>query len=478
MKRWMPPFFLLLSLPLLLIACQSNPAPAAGTFGGGEEANANADASATEAESPASWSPVLNLSASSGGPNSQITLIGTEFPPDQLVLIRLGEADELSDETPVYAQTASDGLGVFELDLTLPTLWPPDNTAVPTTDTTLTIQANAPAVGDAAPPAHATFTLNYRDAFQTLSDDTAGFTLQIPSAWEVSDSQTTPLGHLRLFGPAPVQAGNPSTNLLLVAEAETLSAVQAAEQLLCGGGCADQISFTAVELGNTPAQQAIIGGDGLPQLTWYFVEHAGRLIYFTLNDPTTLTTLSPLAQTLTLGQAVAIQPSPTPTEPPPTATPEPEPTAEPTLEPTPEITATVAVTEAIPTPATTETAISRDEGPLETTVSFLLDVTRQEITPATLERLTPALRDRAQTFTAVLDLLELDAVFTGIDAGRINAPEVIVRAVLTTGNATEVRLFTLLLEEDGAWRIIDIAPEAEVATPEATPTEPETETVT
>lgn len=467
------PFLLLVRLFLLtvlLAACGGETTTNAGTFGGGEGDTAVSDTP--------SWTPRLNLSTNTADPSTSLTLVGTDFPPDQLVFIYLADPDATQSEAEnsLFAQTTSDGLGVFTLDLILPTLWPLDTTAVPDSDHPLLVRAETPAMGTAAPPAEASFTLNYQDAFQSLADETAGFTLQLPANWDIGSAQVTPLGQLRLFGPPPLEPGNPRANLLLVADLAQLDALGAAEQLQCGGGCAEEIVLTAVEIGDTPAQQTVIGGEGLPALTWYFVEHAGRLIYFTYNDPATLISLLPLVNTLNLGEAIPLQPDPTPA---PTATTEPMATPEPTATATPEL-VEEPTAEPVLEPTTTASVAdgeARDEGPLETTVNFLLDMSRQEVTAATLDRLTAELRPTEESFTAVYALLDLDdEVITGIDAARLNVPEVVVRAVLTSSDSTQtgVRLFTLLLEEDGAWRIVQIGvgelePAEEVEAPTPTP---------
>jgi hypothetical protein len=52
-----------------------------------------------------------------------------------------------------------------------------------------------------------------------------------------------------------------------------------------------------------PAQRAVLGGNGLPEVEWFFVENEGKLIAFTIHDPATLQTMSEVLESLSFGSA-------------------------------------------------------------------------------------------------------------------------------------------------------------------------------
>jgi hypothetical protein len=146
------------------------------------------------------------------------------------------------------------------------------------------------------------------------------FQIELPASWAVEERGLTSLGQQFALGPEPLGPG-PGTSFLYVAGAD-VSPEAAAEQLLCGNGCADEIELEETTVAGQSAFRALLGAS--PQLEWYFVPHGNRLIFFSIHDPSTFATREDLVETLVLEEAGTPEPTVTPT-PAPTETPTPMP---------------------------------------------------------------------------------------------------------------------------------------------------------
>lgn len=157
----------------------------------------------------------------------------------------------------------------------------------------------------------------------TYTHSEAGFALDLPATWSVADRGITPLGWHFLLGPDPSEPG-PTSSALFVAPAGTLTIESAARALLCGD-CTDDIAFEETSLGGRPAQSTLIANEGLPTLTWYFVEVDERLYFFSIHDPVSLADRVDLLETIIFSEPIIPTATPTVTPTPlPTATPIPQ----------------------------------------------------------------------------------------------------------------------------------------------------------
>lgn len=153
-----------------------------------------------------------------------------------------------------------------------------------------------------------------------------GFTLLLPAGWSVVEQGLTELGYHYLLGPEPVDPG-PSSSAIFVADRTAHTATSIAEALLCGDGCAGEIEMEDTTIAGAPALKTTLEHEGV-SLDWYFMEHADRLLVFSLHDPITLVDRADLLESITF----AARPDADEAEPEvATATPTPAPT--PTLEP-------------------------------------------------------------------------------------------------------------------------------------------------
>lgn len=181
----------------------------------------------------------------------------------------------------------------------------PQATTVPSADTPtaepqVTLAPEPTAI--VSPTATAETTTAELGLLQVYENEMGGFSLMLPRDWTVSESQETPLGTQYLLGPAPlVQAGS-ANSTIIVADAAQTSPAQLGEQLLCGGGCEPPVMNQVVLRNGLSAQYALIGGEGAPQQPWYFVEHNGKLIAFSIHDPNQPeVSLDAIVHTLTFG---------------------------------------------------------------------------------------------------------------------------------------------------------------------------------
>jgi len=456
--------------------------------------------------------PEIQLSATRGGPNTIVDIRGTGFPAQTWVVVRLGISPVNLSQS--YAQELTTTAGTFETEMMMPTAW---EGADLTGQTELIVVAET---ADQALRATATFTLQYDGAFQTYEDTETGFALDIPADWVVTEPQTTPLGEMILLGLGEPVSGDPAVSTILVADGTQIRPAEAVNLLQCGTlACQERVSLGITEISGLDARQAIIGTDETPKLEWFFINHNGRLVYFSLHDPTTLQTLEPLIDTFRLIEQEEISvatdtPEPTQTataEPTATVTEEAEevtetPTATATATAEPTATATAVPTETntpeptnTPVPSSTPTAVPPTEtpqptptppdplkaGPLQTLIHLLEIIIAQNVNTDTIDHFIEAQREETVTTIADVEtILDLSFVPSRFDANRIPDISAIVVAVEfpSASGTSETRYFSLL-EEDDRWRINQgseddpsdtIAPptitstaEAEEGTPEA-----------
>ena len=136
---------------------------------------------------------------------------------------------------------------------------------------------------------------------ETYENEEGGFRIDLPANWRVVRQGETSLGVHYWVGPEPLGPG-PASSAFFIGDAATLTPLAAAEELHCGGGCAEAITLEETTLGGRTAQHATLADEGLE---WFFVENGGRLLIVTLHDPQTLATRDDLLQTLAFDEATA-----------------------------------------------------------------------------------------------------------------------------------------------------------------------------
>jgi hypothetical protein len=145
------------------------------------------------------------------------------------------------------------------------------------------------------------------------------FTLLLPAEWTMLEQGLTVLGYHYLLGPEPLDPG-PFSSAIFIADSATQTPASFAEALLCGGGCADDIELEETTIAGAPALRTTLAHDGVA-LAWYFLEHADRLIVFSLHDPVTLADRADLLDTIAFEQnsvgseSQPDEPTPTPLPP-------------------------------------------------------------------------------------------------------------------------------------------------------------------
>lgn len=492
-------FFWLLLMMAAVVGCQDiepTPQPTPRGLGGG-----------TTGSEEVPSDPTLDLSESSGTAGAAVLLSGRDFPEGTFVEIRLSEVDGGRDEQ-LLVTVQTDEIGTFATPLTMPTLWP-ETLAAGQANLQITVET----LTEPALIATANYQLSYEGAFRTYTNDVGGFAVDIPAAWTVGEGQSTPLGTMFLLGNEPLVPGDPAVSTILISE--ELTAARAAEQLLCGGGCVEEVRLQVVEDGEMGAiYKKEIVSEGSPTLTWYFVERDGRLIYLTLHDPVTYRSLDDLVETLRFEVAADVVAA-VPTEEAPTATA----TAEAIEEATPTSTATetimvtdvqtvtatvaeTATTAATPTSTPTPTATSTptitpsatatpsntppptatvnpfsdlgEAGPVETATAFMLALIRNQIVSMgdASAVLAEELVEEQTAQEPLLAYMGLDTVFTAFNLSRLQSTDVIVRAELTFADGDQAERFLAFEQgEDGVWRITEITGEEDEAEEEIEGTE-------
>lgn len=281
-------FLLFFSVSILLVSCDSIEATLEGTdlppieFG---DTVPNSNETSPQA--------LLTVDPITVKPRADITLSGSGFPPNQIVLIYISDSEV--NLGPALAQETINLDGEFETNLQAPIAWPgaslngKSKLKVVVEDLYQTNLSSADIV------------LDYSEAFELYSDPSLGFSMLLPEGWEVSSPQRTPLGNLVLIGEPPLDPGNPGTSKLISVNQSELSDLEAAQLLACGEiGCDEDLRFSITNIGGLNAKQLTIGGENTPDIDWYFVNYEERLIYFTLLDPASLESLTPLINSFAL----------------------------------------------------------------------------------------------------------------------------------------------------------------------------------
>jgi hypothetical protein len=128
-----------------------------------------------------------------------------------------------------------------------------------------------------------------------------GFSLDLPDGWRVLDPLTAnndpnrPFA-LYILGIDPAPSGGPGNSQIVIADPKQWTPEQFA-QAQCSTCPASP--FENVTLGGEPAQRTQVGSGGVPfTITWYFVEHNGKLIALAIHDPETLKPLDDVIQSI------------------------------------------------------------------------------------------------------------------------------------------------------------------------------------
>lgn len=98
------------------------------------------------------------------------------------------------------------------------------------------------------------------------------------------------------LGIDPAPGGGPGNSQIVIADPKQWTPEQFA-QAQCSTCPASP--FENVTLGGEPVQRTQVGGGGVPfTITWYFVEHNGKLIALAIHDPETLKSLDDVIQSI------------------------------------------------------------------------------------------------------------------------------------------------------------------------------------
>jgi hypothetical protein len=249
-------------------------------------------------------SPAIALNPDDGGPDTEVIVTGTDFPPATEVNVRLGPPD-VGATPQSYGRAVTDAAGSFALSFVMPAQWP-DGEVI--TETELVVVAiNQDASVKATAPFHfvqvsdASTSDSDSGLVQAYANAEGDFSLLLPPNWEVMGPAESELGPQYLLGPAPLSDRQaPANGSLFIADAGMLSAQEAA-QLLCGG-CVPPPELEEAVLNGQGARRAIITGPGLAELEWFFIEGNGKTIFFSIHDPDTLETLDGVVQTFNFGR--------------------------------------------------------------------------------------------------------------------------------------------------------------------------------
>ncbi len=116
------------------------------------------------------------------------------------------------------------------------------------------------------------------------------FTIDLPEGWDVASEEITSDPDrpylLFLLGENPTTADGPGTSRVVIANADEWTPE---DFVLLQCSTCPVNPFEEITLGGIPATRTEIGGGGVPfMITWYFVEHRGKLLAFAIHDPQTL----------------------------------------------------------------------------------------------------------------------------------------------------------------------------------------------
>jgi hypothetical protein len=115
--------------------------------------------------------------------------------------------------------------------------------------------------------------------------------LDLPSGWGFSDLVriSYPSGQsfeIYLLGETPLGDDGPGISRVAILDPAQWTPEDFA---LAQCSACPQNPFEDVVVGGQPARRTQVGGGGVPfSITWYFVEHNGKLIAFAIHDPETL----------------------------------------------------------------------------------------------------------------------------------------------------------------------------------------------
>lgn len=105
------------------------------------------------------------------------------------------------------------------------------------------------------------------------------FSLALPAGWNVAGPFDTVQYRIYTFGAEAGQSGGPGVSQIVLANEGAVTIEQFA-QLQCSVCALNPIEEAT--LGGLPAKRTTIGGDSAPGFEWYFINHAGKLIGFSI----------------------------------------------------------------------------------------------------------------------------------------------------------------------------------------------------
>ena len=146
--------------------------------------------------------------------------------------------------------------------------------------------------------------------WQTFHSPQGQFSIELPGDWRIEERGQTALGLQYALGPEPLGPG-PATSMLFVADADEVTAQDAAEGLACAEECDEEIVLEETTVGDAPAQRAVLGTD--PPLEWYFVSDGEHLVHFSIHDPHTFVTREDIVTTFAFDEPAADAATTTPT---------------------------------------------------------------------------------------------------------------------------------------------------------------------
>jgi hypothetical protein len=116
------------------------------------------------------------------------------------------------------------------------------------------------------------------------------FTIDLPAGWDISSEEIKSDPNrpyvLYLLGEDPTTNDGPGTSRVIIANALEWTPE---DFVLSQCSTCPLNPLESTTLGGVPALRTEIGGNGVPfVITWYFVEHNGKLVAFAIHDPETL----------------------------------------------------------------------------------------------------------------------------------------------------------------------------------------------
>jgi hypothetical protein len=127
------------------------------------------------------------------------------------------------------------------------------------------------------------------------------FSLDLPVGWEiygpleVTNDPDRPYEVYQL-GEDPSTSGGPGMSIVAIDRTDRWTPE---DFVLAQCSTCPNNGFESVTIDGIPALRTEIGGGGVPiMITWYFVEHRGNFIAFTIHDPETLLPLEDVIQSI------------------------------------------------------------------------------------------------------------------------------------------------------------------------------------